>query len=437
MDGSPGLEEILCAALLAFFAVQGAVPFIAPNQALETTGQAASGVMFWGGILSQGAVYGSIAMLLLLDLRRVVRWVGAMQWTLGLALLAIASSAWSQFPTYTLRRSVPFAMAGLFGLWFAVRFPVHRQLAILRVSMMGLALATIVMVALAPGMALDRSTGHATDWQGVFTSKNACGRIMVLATAVVLGEDRGFLRSLPAMLLFLFVMAMSGSRGAWVVEALTLAVYAIVRWMLATTPRSRILLGMILGTTAAVAAGVLALHWRDGMALLGRDSTLSGRTQIWAQVWPFVREHPLLGWGYAGFWRGLQGEAFRVVAAVRFIVYHAHNGFLEIALELGTVGLAIFLCSYARAWLILGSRIQRADGRRQIWFLLLLLLVGLYDLDENTLLIYNGLFWVIYVTVLSDLELLRCEDRLAGVVSSARAAKANLRMARRTRVTQG
>ncbi len=42
-----------------------------------------------------------------------------------------------------------------------------------------------------------------------------------------------------------------------------------------------------------------------------------------------------------------------------------------------------------------------------------LVLIALYDLDENTLLIYNGLFWVVYVATLANIELLAVEDRLA------------------------
>jgi hypothetical protein len=44
--------------------------------------------------------------------------------------------------------------------------------------------------------------------------------------------------------------------------------------------------------------------------------------------------------------------------------------------------------------------------------LFVLVLIGLYDLDENTLLIYNGLFWVIYVAALVNIELLTVEDKL-------------------------
>src|SRR6185437_2257966 len=103
-------EELCCAAILAFFAVQGAVPFIAPNQALESTGREATRLMFYGGIGSQLVVYSVIAYLLLRQASRVFRWLGAMQWTLPLAALVVASTLWSQFPLYTMRRSVAFAL---------------------------------------------------------------------------------------------------------------------------------------------------------------------------------------------------------------------------------------------------------------------------------------------------------------------------------------
>ena len=72
--------------------------------------------------------------------------------------------------------------------------------------------------------------------------------------------------------------------------------------------------------------------------------------EIWKQVWRFILQRPILGWGYAAFWRGIEGQSFEVVAAMRFIVFHAHNGFLEIWLELGILGLALFTLSYLRAW---------------------------------------------------------------------------------------
>jgi len=149
------------------------------------------------------------------------------------------------------------------------------------------------------------------------------------------------------------------------------------------------------------------------LSVMGRDTTFSGRTEIWKQVWRFILERPLLGWGYAAFWRGIEGQSFEVVAAMRFIVFHAHNGFLEIWLELGIVGLTLFVLSYLRAWRKLWAVLRSGDVRRATWMVFVLVLIVIYDLDENTLLTYNGLFWVLYIAALANIEFLAVEDRFA------------------------
>ena len=407
------LEDCVCAAVLAFFSVQGAVPLIAPKQALEVNNLPGSGLTYWGGITTQLAVYTAICIFLCADLRRIVRWLGAMRWAAALAVLAIFSSVWSQFPLYTLRRSIPFALAGLFGLGLAVKFPVRRQLSILWIAMVLVAFGAIVLAVFFPRLGLDATAGHASDWQGVFTSKNACGRIMVLATAVALSRPGWSASKILSIMLFLFVAGMSGSRGAWVIGALVLAVYAALCVAERADSRSRVVF-MLLGAAAVIATAILGVTHIGALAkFIGRDATLSGRTEIWKQLWPFVLERPMLGWGYAGFFRGIQGESFHVSAAMRFIVFHAHNGFLEIWLELGGAGLVIFAGSYLRAWRKLWPRLRTGQVERIAWMLFVLILIGLYDLDENTLLIYNGLFWVIYVAALVDIELLTVEEQLA------------------------
>jgi exopolysaccharide production protein ExoQ len=407
------LEELGCAAILAFFAMQGAVPFIAPNQALESTHSAASSLTFHGGIASQLLVDGGIALLLIRHAHRVFRWLGAMQWAGLLALLAVASTLWSQFPLLTVRRSLPFTLAGLFGLYLAIRFPVRRQLSILRISMIALALGTVILALCFPKLGLDASAGHHLDWQGVFTQKNACGRVMVLATVVVLVDWRFSFSRLASLLLFLFLIFMSGSRGAWAIEVVVLALYAWLKVANRAESRSRIVFAAGTACVAATLSIVAWYHLTSLLLLAGRDATFSGRTEIWKQVWRFIMERPILGWGYAAFWRGIEGKSFEVVAAMRFIVFHAHNGFLEIWLELGIVGLALFALSYLRAWRKLWPVLRSGDVNRAAWMIFVLVLIALYDLDENTLLIYNGLFWALYVATLANIELLAVEERFA------------------------
>jgi hypothetical protein len=50
------------------------------------------------------------------------------------------------------------------------------------------------------------------------------------------------------------------------------------------------------------------------------------------------------------------------------------------------------------------------------WIFFVLALAALYDIDENSLLTFNGLFWVLYVAAIADIEILAAEERLQQVL---------------------
>ena len=95
-----------------------------------------------------------------------------------------------------------------------------------------------------------------------------------------------------------------------------------------------------------------------------------------------------------------------MVVALKFVLFHAHNGFLEIWLELGLAGLLLFALSYARGCYKLWPVIRGGHARAAAWPACVLLLIAAYDFDENTLLSFNGLFWVLYVNALVQIEIL-------------------------------
>jgi O-antigen ligase len=197
--------------------------------------------------------------------------------------------------------------------------------------------------------------------------------------------------------LFLFILAKSGSRGAWIVEAAVLLLWTFIAVARHSGARVRLILGVTGPVLAVVFASSGILLYPRIAPILGRDATLSGRTAIWHQVLDCIALRPWLGYGYGAFWRGMRGPSLQISAAVHFMVVHAHNGFLEIALELGVAGLALFLIGWVRAWMQLWPAWQRGEMDRVAWPLAVLILIVLYDIDENTLLIYNGLFWILYV----------------------------------------
>jgi exopolysaccharide production protein ExoQ len=410
--GKPGIAEAGCILVLLFFAMQGAIPGIAPNQAAEMTNAAATSWMKIAGIGSQLIVDGWIAALVVHQCRRLYRLRFALQWSAVFAAWAALSSLWSQDPVTTARRSIAFVLACLFGLYFAARFPVRKQLFLFCMTMLVAALASSILAWRVPSIGLEASTGHFGNWQGIFTQKNACGRAMVFAIAAIFSFGRLNVTRLGCLLLFTAVLIMSGSRGAWAIAAVVLGLYVFLMLLFRSAPSAR---AMLLGVSIVLAVATAWAAWVYFpllVALMGRDATLTGRTAIWQQVWEAILRHPWLGYGFSAFWQGLKGESFYVILALRFVLFHAHNGFLEIWLELGLPGLFFFLLSYLRGWKKLWPLLLRRRLQECAWMLFVLVLVFLYDLDENTLLTFNGMFWVLYVAALANIEILASEERL-------------------------
>jgi exopolysaccharide production protein ExoQ len=77
---------------------------------------------------------------------------------------------------------------------------------------------------------------------------------------------------------------------------------------------------------------------------LGRNQTLTGRTDIWARLIPYFELRPIFGYGFGGFWNS-------ATQAAAYGIKEAHNGYLASCLELGIVGILLigaFLWSVVR-----------------------------------------------------------------------------------------
>lgn len=78
---------------------------------------------------------------------------------------------------------------------------------------------------------------------------------------------------------------------------------------------------------------------------IGRDPTLTDRTALWKMVLG-MHTNPLLGTGYESFWLG---PRLKYIWFAFGAVNESHNGYLEIYLNLGIIGVALLV------WLLLSS----------------------------------------------------------------------------------
>ena len=93
--------------------------------------------------------------------------------------------------------------------------------------------------------------------------------------------------------------------------------------------------------------------WPMLLHALGRDSTLTGRTDIWRQVLD-LHTNPLVGVGFESFWLG---ERLRKIGELYWWqANEAHNGYLETYLNLGLIGLFILV-----GWIVAAFRKSRLE----------------------------------------------------------------------------
>jgi O-antigen ligase len=93
-------------------------------------------------------------------------------------------------------------------------------------------------------------------------------------------------------------------------------------------------------SVAASAAVVFFNASPDTLKALGRDPTLTDRTEVWGLLLSLVR-NPLLGTGFESFWLGERIQ--KIWTAYWWHPNQAHNGYLEVYLSLGWIGVTLLV----------------------------------------------------------------------------------------------
>lgn len=165
---------------------------------------------------------------------------------------------------------------------------------------------------------------------------------------VARARRRGALLAWAALALVLLVKAASATvylSALVVLVVLTAALLARA----ATSPRKR--RNVYIGFGAVALVGVVAA-WvlRDALLdVLGKGSDLTGRIEIWNAVWARAAERPVFGNGFSSPWVPWDPAFDGWILNHGITVFHAHNMWLDVFLQLGVVGVILM----AIAWLAL------------------------------------------------------------------------------------
>jgi O-antigen ligase len=148
----------------------------------------------------------------------------------------------------------------------------------------------------------------------------------------------------------------------------------------------------LLGVSAVLVANIPAL-----LMFLGKRPDLTGRTELWSQVITAIGKHPWCGYGVHSFWKGMYGPSASVIEALGWDVPHAHNGILDLLLDVGVIGLVFFVLAFISAtWGAIRNYRETRDDKN-LWPLLLLAMFAAGNLTESTIL-NQSLFWTLFMS---------------------------------------
>lgn len=349
-------------------------------------------------LVVQLLVYLLVFAFALLKWRSCLSGIVRARWVFLLSLLAIASAAWSPDPWLSARRGIVLLFTTGFGAYFAVRYSPQEQRRLLACCCaLAILLSIIVAVAL-PTYGVSEGL-HQGAWKGIFGHKNGLGRMMVLSIIVfALVEFRRKQRLLKWIFLSLAVIVLILSQSS---TALVLAI--IMTAVLVLLPILRLRTHLIVpiwlftGAVAVAACSYAVMNADSVLQILGKDSSLSGRTMLWMVASMAISQKPWLGHGFDAFWTGLQGESGSIMSSIRWLAPNSHNGYLDLLLDLGVVGLLVYITGYiGAAWKAMKRyRSQRSEAN--MWPLMYLAFILLANLTESTILTQNSIFWALYV----------------------------------------
>ncbi len=303
------------------------------------------------GTVSAGAFI--LAALILIAVRPLASGRALLRFSplLILPVFAALSTFWSDAPERTLRAALQLLLTV-----FAAIIVCHRLSA--RASILTL-FASYVVVALLAGPGAVSSLGSGLPLLGPFESKNQMGiaaqLLLALALAVVADRDQpGLARcaAVAAIPVSALLLLLSQSSGALVSVAVTVIAFTgflllgrtVMPLRLAIVALTLLLCGLALAFLPEIETAVADFRQN----VLQKDATLTGRTYLWAYADALIADRPWLGHGYYAFWRhgNLDAEGlWRWGGIASRTGFNFHNAFVEMQVDLGRAGLAVFVAT--------------------------------------------------------------------------------------------
>ncbi len=327
----------------------------------------------------------------------------------ALVLWAFASAAWSQNPLASLRNATYLLVNTLLAAYLVKRFDPVRQVQLLVFVGVVFALLNLAIAVVLPRYGLSRNLMGAWSLEGICPHKNVCAYMSLFLVSPLLfvkqvpGLSRGL--RIGYMSLVGLVVLLTHSRTGWLM-ALFLVAFRVTTTTFHRFERRSAILLVGFGSFLLLIGSYLASLSAPGiLTFLGKDASLHGRTPIWRAVFFSIQKRPFTGYGFHAFWQGMHGESARIIPAIPWNPNNAHDGFLQVWVEVGAVALALIAGCIIKAIRDYVRCCTFADADYLNWYLAIIAATLLLNIDETELLGTINVGWTLFMVACLNLSI--------------------------------
>ncbi len=333
-----------------------------------------------------------------------ISWLARYRILLVILLLGTTISvSWSLDAAISAERVVHLLGCSVLAIYLGFMIPLLTTLRVTAVVLGVVMFASLGAAIAMPSVGMQEYEGKIV-WSGILNSKNALGfwaSVAVLLYITLSASTVSLFLKLVCYvfaIISLFVLVKSESATSLVamVVAGALSLYLYIAF--------RFQLGFIRMAVMAILFGGLvafALSNIDTAEIVGRSGDLTGRGEVWRQTWKLIMDKPLTGYGYGSIWFPNDATLWIQQSLTDFtwVVYHAHNGFLQVASEIGLPLSCIALLMVAQQLIEI---FYCQYERQQVGVLFVLAFVVAYlisNFSEARFLVNRELYWIFFIAL--------------------------------------
>jgi exopolysaccharide production protein ExoQ len=237
-------------------------------------------------------------------------------------------------------------------------------------------------------------------WRGVHDNKNEAGAFCAVACLIFLHLTvvyRSYIVGPILISLSLGFLYMTSSKTSFGFLFVAIAVGSTAKFgVLRPRVRNAAVVGAALLLLLLFSLDAIPIKLIEGT--LDDPAALTGRARIWPVLLNYLSDHPWLGAGYGSFWAiGADSPILTYGSGWLTTINHAHNGYLNLAIQIGLPGAALVIVALVATplYALFGRPFRGASSR---WLICsVLVFCWLRDLLESSFLDRDNTTWIVMV----------------------------------------